>query len=136
MSSTVEQPTTTIAETPTYVLTPEFTSYPAFTQFFTVLFFFFLFMVAYIYAANYSIPYTPNFAMLFDYIIDNPKAQAKFEKYIKNTCNESFEVSPTSSPPSVKSEPYIPLFERIRNYINRIITNVFYVKKNTIHVKV
>lgn len=129
----------------TYVLIPEFIDETAFFNFIIVLIGFLLMMVGYIYAANYKNEYIPNFSMLIDFLIDNNTvSHDRFKRYINDivdkNINDSFTVLHPENQdqlPSSKKNVNTPssFFDKIRFYINRFITNTFYVKKNTIHVK-
>jgi len=129
-----------------YVLVPEFTDKTEFNNFFIVLTGFLFMMVGYIYAANYNNEYIPNFSMLIDFLIDNNSvSQNKFRRYINDIVeNENFTVSDLKNQNT--SNKILPItknikkptsfFEKIKIYINSFITKTFYVKNNTLHVKV
>jgi len=127
---------------PTYVLVPEFTDETEFNNFFIVLISFTFMMVGYIYAANYNNEYVPNFSMFIDFLTDNNTvSQNKFRRYINNIIeDEGFTVldskNKTELPITKNIGQSLSFFEKIKNYINRFITKTFYVKKNTVHVKI
>lgn len=120
-----------------YILVPEFVSYPSFFNFFIVLTIFLLSMVFYVYSVNYNISYTPNLSMFIDFFTERTTvSQKRFENYIYDVArhpptqegfNNNIAIEPTNS--------NLPIFKKIRHYINSFITNTFYVKGNTIWVK-
>ncbi len=121
-----------------YILVPEFVSYPSFFNFFIVLTIFLLSMVFYIYSVNYNISYTPNLSMFIDFFTERTNvSQKRFENYIHDVARqhpiqEGFNNENTINETNNFNSP---IFEKIRHYINRFITNTFYVKGNTIWVK-
>jgi hypothetical protein len=132
-------PTTSSPNTePTYVLVPEFTDKTQFFNFLVVLTGFLIMMVGYVYAANYNNEYTPNFSMLIDFLIDNNAvSHSRFKNYITDIVNDvKNEQFTTLQPENSNTNNSISFFDKIRFYINRFITNTFYVNKNTVHVKV
>ena len=138
---------TSISKTnePTYVLVPEFIDETAFFNFIIVLIGFLFMMIGYIYAANYKNEYIPNFSMLIDFLIDNNTvSHDRFKRYINDIVDKNIDDSFTvlhpenqDQLPNTKTNVNTPssFFDKIRFYINRFITNTFYVKKNTVHVK-
>lgn len=146
-----------------YILVPEFVSYPSFFHFFIVLIVFILLMILYIYSTNYNNSYTPNLSMFIDFFTERTSiSQKRFENYIhdvvhqRNTHegfndvgieedieggsergNEEFTLNEKNIvvPKNNYSFSFkIPFFENVRHFINRFITNTFYVKGNTIRV--
>lgn len=128
---TTEQPSNNITR---YVFVPDLVSYPAFFQFFIVLFVFLLSMIIYIYVSSYDSAYSPNLSMFVDFFLERTtESQKRFELYIHDLVNEMTHKHYEGFTSGEAPQQPQPIFNRFRDFINKQITNTFYVKKNTIH---
>ena len=115
-----------------------------------VIFIYVIMLVSYIYASINLETYTP----FTGNIMESPKeAQTRFENYIKQVViniqesntenftvkNEEFKEPTTTSATTsatatatTTATTTTTIFDKMRNYINRFITNIFYVKGNTV----
>ena len=132
-------PTETSEPQPTkYVILPELKCNTPWVYFIITMVFYMGMLLSYIYAAMYMGTYTPLAGNIFE---TSEKAQKRFEEYINvivlDTLNqptmggsESFTVKYPSSGESIRKEGNTTIFDKMRENINRVITNIFYVRGN------
>jgi hypothetical protein len=129
-----------------YLLLPDFKTPDSYWKFLVAIFLYTFLLLSYIYTAMYVGSYTPLSANIFE---SKESGQGRFEKYINDLVveilnnpnkviklNESFTVKDDTYAQGRIKENTVnnnnTIFDRMRNYINQLITNVFYVKGNTV----
>lgn len=140
-----------------YLLLPDFKTPDSSWKFFVALLLYTFLLLSYIYTAMYVGSYTPLSANIFE---SKESSIGRFEKYINDLVveilnnpnkvvklNESFTVKDeriagansdgdnTYNQGRVKGNTIDnnnTIFDKMRNYINKLITNIFYVKGNTV----
>ena len=110
---------TPVADTTKYVLLPEFKTEKPITTFLIVIISYTLILISYMVTAVHYDSYTPTTGNIFE---STSQAQHRLKNYI----NESFTVN------TKETNENTTIFDKLRNYINRFITNIFYVKGNTV----
>jgi len=121
-----EENNTTSQETePTkYVLLPDFKTNIHIITLIGVVFVYILLLLSYILTAIYYDTYTPFTGDIFEATKD---AQHRLKNHINKVIfSENFTVS------NENPKENTTIFDKLRNYINWFITNLFYVKGNTV----
>jgi len=115
---------TPTADTTKYVLLPEFKTEKPITTFLIVIITYTAILISYIVTAIHYDSYTPFTGGIFEATND---AQRRLKNHINSLIfSEGFTVNPE------EMKENTTIFDKLRIYINRFITNIFYVKGNTV----
>lgn len=112
-----------------YVLLPELKTDKPFMKFIFVIIAYTIILISYIFTAIYYDSYTPFTGNIFESPVE---AQRRYKNYINDIVMNSSE-SFTVNTEEMKENSNI--FDKLRNYINRFITSIFYVKGNTVTLR-
>ena len=117
-----------------YVLLPEFNNNISIVKFVVVGIAYLVLLLAYVLTATYYDSFTPFTGNVFESPVE---AQRRLKNHVNRLVNkpECFTVNNKETGEIEEIEEIkenTTIFDKLRNYINRFITNLFYVKGNTV----
>ena len=134
-----------------YIVIPELNSSSTVLQLFIIIILFILYLCFFIYISCYDSYYKINFSLFLDFFINGTSlSQKNLKEFVETVVEDKLKTSSNDdeyketfisknsffkkTKESINNFFEIPLFYKLRNFINKQIIKLFYVKGNTIYL--
>ena len=115
-----------------YVLLPEFNNNISIVKFVGVTIAYLGLLFAYVLTATYYDSFTPFTGNVFESPMEAQRRLKNHVNMIVTNKKECFTVNNKETGEIEEIKENTTIFDKLRNYINRFITNLFYIKGNTV----